>query len=194
MKKIILLTLAILFLLANANSFACVGKTLIIGSLTTPNDKLLAHMMAVIINERTGTTVNVEYFDSHDELYDAIKKKEVNIFSENTGRAMQLLGMELNGDADRIYLAVKKEYKDQLQLVMLKPFGASAVNAGDKPFMDVPIVESAILIAYPALPRVLNKLVGITQEKDYPKLLASVESENKPNQVARDYLKKKRFI
>lgn len=194
MKKILLPWLVILFFLAGANSFACVGKTLIIGSLNSPNDALLAQMMAVIINERTGTTVNVQYFDTHGELYEAVNKKKVNILSENTGRAMQQLGMEVGGDADTIYSAVKKEYKDQLQLIMLKPFGVSAAQTGDDLFMDVPIVDSAILIDYPALPRVLNKLAGITQKKNYSKLLASVESGDKPNQVARDFLKKKRFI
>ncbi len=194
MKKVILLVLAAVFVLFGVNSFACVGKTLIIGSLTTPNEKLLAQMMAVIINERTGTTVNVEYFESQKELYEAIKKKEVNILSENTGRAVQILSMDVSGDADSIYSAVKKEYKDQLQLVMLKPFGQSPDVAGENQFMDVPIVDSGILIDYPALPRVLNKLAGITQKKNYSKLVASVESGDKPNQVARDFLKKKRFI
>lgn len=194
MKKIILLVLAAFFMLFGANSFACVGKTLIIGSLTTPNEKLLAQMMAVIINERTGTTVNVEYYDSQKELYEAVKKKEVNILSENTGRATQLLGVDVSGDADSIYSAVKKEYKDQLQLVMLKPFGMSPANSGNEAYMDVPVIDSSILIDYPALPRVLNKLAGIIQKKNYSKLLASVESGDKPNQVARDFLKKKRFI
>lgn len=194
MKKVILLALTVLVMLFGTNSFACVGKTLIIGSLTSPNEKLLAQMMAVIINERTGTTVNVEYFDSQKDLYEAIKNKKVNILSENTGRALQVLGMDPAGDADSIYSSVKKEYKEQLQLVMLKPFGQSPDSTGENRFMDVPIVDAAILIDYPALPRVLNKLAGITQKKNYSKLLASVESGDKPNQVARDFLKKKRFI
>ena len=194
MKRVIQLVLIMFLMLFGTNSFACVGKTLIIGSLTTPNDKLLAQMMAVIINERTGTTVNVEYFASQKELYDAVKDKKVNILSENTGRALGILGMEPAGDADSIYATVKKEYKDQLQLVMLKPFGRSPDSTGGNLYMDVPIVDAGILIDYPALPRVLNKLAGITQKKNYSKLLASVEAGDKPTQVARDFLKKKRFI
>ena len=150
--------------------------------------------MAVIIVERTGTSVNVEYFDSQDALYEAIKKKEVNVLSENTGRAMQLLGMEPVGDADSIYSAVKKAYREQLGLVMLEPFGGPTGSAGDTLFMDVPIVGAGVLTNFPVLPRVLSKLAGITQIKNYPKLLASVESGDKPTQVAKDFLKMKRLI
>jgi glycine betaine/choline ABC-type transport system substrate-binding protein len=194
MKKVVLLLLAALIMLSGTGSFACVGKTLIIGSLSEPNDRLLAQMMAVIINERTGTTVNVEYYDSQDKLYEAVKKKEVNILSENTGRAARLLQIEAAGDADAIYSTVKKEYKEKLQLVMLKPFGISPVSSGDEVFQDVPVIDAEILVDYPALPRVLNKLAGIMQKRNYPKLVASVESGDKPNQVARDFLKKKRLI
>lgn len=194
MKKTILIFCAILLVSASANSLACVGRTLVIGSLNTPNDKLLTQLMAVIIVERTGTSVNVEYFDSQDALYEAIKKKEVNVLSENTGRAMQLLGMEPAGDADSIYSAVKKAYREQLGLVMLEPFGAPTGSAGDTLFMDVPIVGAGVLTNFPVLPRVLNKLAGITQIKNYPKLLASVESGDKPTQVAKDFLKMKRLI
>ncbi len=194
MKKTILLICTMFLVLANANAFACVGRTLVIGSLNTPNDKLLTQLMAVIIIERTGTSVEVEYFDSQVALYEAIKKKEVNVLSENTGRALQLLGMEPVGDGESIYLAVKQAYREQLGLVMLEPFGSPTGRAGDTPFMDVPIVGDGVLTNFPVLPRVLKKLAGITQKKNYPKLLASVESGNKPNQVAKDFLKMKRLI
>lgn len=194
MKKIILLMLTVSLVLLSVNSFACVGKTLIIGAVNSPNDRLLAQMMAVIINERTGTTVNVEYFEDHKQLFEAVKKREINIFTENTGRALQLMEKEAGSDGDSNYLTVKEEFKNQFHLVLLKPFGTLQSDAGDKSFMDVPVIASGILIDYPALPRVLNKLNGIAQDKGYVKLLAAVESGDKPNQVARDFLKKKRFI
>ncbi|MHB8789393.1 MAG: glycine betaine ABC transporter substrate-binding protein [Desulfobulbaceae bacterium] len=192
MKKQMLMVLTAVLLLFSSSSFACVGKTLIIGALASPNEQLLAQLMAVIINERTGTTVNVQYYDDQQKLYAAVAKKEVNIIAENTGRALQRLGKETSGDAEAIYAEVKDAYRKELQLVLLKPFGSAA--AGDKPFMDVAAIAETILIEYPALPRVIEKLAGIVQEKSYPQLLAAVESGDKPNQVARDFLKKKRFI
>ena len=194
MKKIVFLILTVCLVLFSANSFACVGKTLIIGAVNSPNDRLLAQMMAVIITERTGTTVNVEYFDDHTQLFEAVKKREINIFTENTGRALQLLEKAADNDKELIYKVVKDEFKSQFHLVLLKPFGTVQSDAGDSSFVDVPVIASGILIDYPALPRVLNKLKGISQDKNYVKLLAAVESGDKPNQVARDFLKKKRFI
>ena len=194
MKKIVFLILTVFLVLFSVNSFACVGKTLIIGAVNSPNDRLLAQMMAVIITERTGTTVNVEYFDDHTQLFEAVKKREINIFTENTGRALQLIEKDAGSDGDLNYSTVKEEFKSQYHLVLLKPFGAQQADAGDKSFVDVPVIASGILIDYPALPRVLNKLKGISQDKNYVKLLAAVESGDKPNQVARDFLKKKRFI
>jgi osmoprotectant transport system substrate-binding protein len=194
MKKLLFLVLTVFLVLFSAQSFACVGKTLIIGAVNSPNDRLLAQMMSVIITERTGTTVNVEYFEDHKQLFEAVKKREINIFTENTGRALQLLEKEADSDKDLIYKVVKDEFKSQYHLVLLKPFGSMQTAAGDKSFVDVPVIASGVLIDYPALPRVLNKLKGISQDKNYVKLLAAVESGDKPNQVARDFLKKKRFI
>lgn len=193
MKKNLFLVLTVFLVLFSANVFACVGRTLVIGAVNSANDRLLAQMMAVIISERTGTTVNVEYFADHQQLFDAVKKREINIFTENTGRALQLLEKEAGSDEDLIYTVVKDEFKSQFSLVLLKPFG-KLHDAGDQPFIDVPIIAAGILIDYPALPRVINKLAGIAQDKSYPKLLAAVESGDKPNQVARDFLKKKRYI
>ncbi len=194
MKKVIAPVLALFVILFSTHAFACVGKTLIIGAVSSPNDQLLAQMTAVIINERTGTTVNVEYFDDHQQLFEAVKKRDINIFIENTGRALQVLGKEASGDAEATYSSVKEQFKNEYHLVMLKPFGKLSSTEEKSPYLDVPVIASGILIDYPALPRVINKLAKVTGGKNYAKLVAAVESGDKPNQVAKDYLKKKRVI
>lgn len=191
-KSIIILVIAAFLLGFASSGIACVGKTLIIGALDNPYERLMAQMMAVIINERTGTTVNVEFFDGEKQLFDAIEKREVNIYMENTDRAMQQLGMDLKDDQETIYSVVKEAYKKQLHLVLLEPFGPSPTGDGSATY--VPVIAEGILIEYPALPRVLNKLAGIAEEKNYSRLITAVESGDKPSQVARDFLKKKRFI
>ena len=191
-KQVVLVVMAVVMLLAG-NGFACVGKTLVIGALSTPNEQLLAQMMAVMITERTGTTVNVQYFEDQQKLYAALEKKEVNIIAENTGRAMQRLGKEASGDANAVYASVKEAYKSQYQLVLLKPFGASE-PAGEKGYVDVAVISETVLIDFPALPRVIEKLANIAQDNGFPPLVGAVAAGDKPNQVARDFLKKKRFI
>jgi glycine betaine/choline ABC-type transport system substrate-binding protein len=195
MKKWLIPVLGVVFLFFASQAMACVGKTLIIGATSSPNDKLLAQMMAVIINERTGTTVNVNYFEDHEKLFAAVKKREVNIFVDNTGRALQILGKSSSsGTAESVYSSVKDEFKSQFHLVMLKPFGGKLSAQSQDTFVDVPVIAEGILIEYPALPRVINKLAKVTGGKNYEKLLSAVESGDKPNQVAKDYLKKKRVI
>ena len=112
---------------------------------------------------------------------------------ENTERALQLLGKSASGTAENVYTSVKDEFKSQYHLVMLKPFGGK-LSAQEQSFVDVPVIAEGILIEYPALPRVINKLAKVTGGKNYEKLLIAVESGDKPNQVAKDYLKKKRVI
>ncbi|MCL7489177.1 MAG: hypothetical protein M8357_13500 [Desulfobulbaceae bacterium] len=194
MKKLGILLSSFFLVCLAANAFACVGKTLIIGTLNTPNETLLAQMMAVIITERTGTTVNVEFFDTQEQLQEAVTKRDVNIYTENTGRALKQLGMKEEGDAQAVYETVKDAYRNQLHLVMLQPFGELQGSGDDKPSYYVPVVAEGILVDYPALPRVINKLGAVAEDKKFIKVLAGVESGDKPNQVARDFLKKKRFI
>jgi osmoprotectant transport system substrate-binding protein len=194
MKKLGILLSTFLLVCLAANAFACVGKTLIIGTLNTPNETLLAQMMAVIITERTGTTVNVEFFDNQEQLQEAVKKRDVNIYTENTGRALKQLGMKEEGDAQAVYETVKDAYRNQLHLVMLQPFGELQGSGDDKSSFYVPVVAEGILVDYPALPRVINKLAAVTEDKKFIKVLAGVESGDKPKQVARDFLNKNRFI
>ena len=194
MKKWLIPVLGFIFMFFANQAIACVGKTLVIGATSTPNDKLLAQMMAVIINERTGTTVNLNYFDNYEKLFEAVKKREVNIYVENTERALQVLGTAAAGSAENVYTSVKDEFKSQFHLVMLKPFGGKLSAQTQNSYVDVPVIAEGILIEYPALPRVINKLAKVTGGKNYEKLLTAVESGDKPNQVAKDYLKKKRVI
>ena len=87
--------LVLLFVfLWSANSFACVGRILYVGSLDTTEDKVLAQMLVLLINERTGTTVKIRYFDNNEALYKALKEndeeKRADIIIENTDDALAL--------------------------------------------------------------------------------------------------------
>jgi len=192
MKKatfIIILPL-FMFLAAWSPASACVGRTLTIGSLGSAEEKLLSQLLAVIINERTGTTVVVEQYGSQKALYDAASAGKVSIFVENTGRALQMLGKTMAGDEEAIYLAVKEDLAERFGLVVLKSFGKSNIENGH----FIPVVPASILLDYPALPRVVNRLAGIAEDRDYQKSVSSVSSGGKANRIARDFLLKKRFI
>lgn len=192
MRKLTILILAVFFLLSSVQSYACVGRILTIGIVDTVNENLLAELISVLINERTGTTVNVKVFDSRKEIYDAVKKEEVGIVVENTDNALDMLGLSKSGDMKQDYDVSKKEFRERRNLVWLKPFGLMPENKNQKYYSAV--ISEDVLINFPALPRVINKLKNVTADKGFNKVIKSVRSGKKTRRVARDYLKKKKLI
>jgi glycine betaine/choline ABC-type transport system substrate-binding protein len=137
LKKIFPVVLAILLIfLWSANSYSCVGRVLYIGSLDTTEDKMLAQMMVLLINERTGTTVKMRYFDNTEALYNALKEndeeKRADIIIENTADALAFLKKPQPGDLDQTFKQVKEIYESDLGLIWLKPFGFKNATGDEK--------------------------------------------------------------
>ncbi len=192
MKKVILLVSTLILLAFSVQANACVGRILNIGIVDSINESLLAELISVLINERTGTTVNVVMFDSTEEIYEAIKKEEVNIVIENTDHAVSMLNAQGSGDKMADYDMSKIAFREKYNLIMLKPFGVLASGTEDKLYSAA--VTEDVLINFPALPRVINKLKNISDDKKFTKVLKSVTSGTKVKRVARDFLRKKKLI
>jgi glycine betaine/choline ABC-type transport system substrate-binding protein len=94
-----------------ANSHSCVGRILYVGSLDTTEDKVLAQMLVLLINERTGTTVKIRYFDDTGKLYQALQVSDeetrADIIIENTDGALSILKKDKAADLDQTYRQVK---------------------------------------------------------------------------------------
>lgn len=173
---------------------ACVGKILNIGVVNSSEGQLFAEMLYILINERTGTTVNVRFYKNAQELYEAVKVNQVDISIENTTRAMHILNKPVEVDVKKAYEVVKTTYEKEKGLVWLKPFGFLNGNGGEHPSYTAAILRVEVLNNFPALPRVINKLGSIINDEMYTKLIKSVESGEKPKKVARDFLKSKKLI
>ena len=199
LKRSIPVQVVLLFIfLWAANSFACVGRTLYVGSLNTTEDTVLAQMLVLLINERTGTTVKIRYFDNTEALYNALKEndeeKRVDIIVENTDDALALLKKPQPQDLDQTYKQVKEVYESELGLIWLNPFGFKH-GAGDaKTTVSAPIVRRDVLTNYPLLPRVLNKLAGAINDEAFSSLTAKVRDGEKPQNVSKDFLRANKFI
>lgn len=189
--------LLLAFLLA-ANSFACVGRTLYIGSIDTTEDKVLSQMLVLLINERTGTTVKIRYFDNTEALYNALKEndeeKRADIIVENTRDALALLKKSSPGDLDTTYKQVKELYESDLGLIWLNPFGFKYGTGDEQQTLSAPLVRRDVLTNYPLLPRVLNKLAGAINDETFSTLTAKVRDGEKPQNVSKDFLRAKKFI
>jgi len=191
MKKIIMAITILLFL---PQADACVGKILYIGTLNSAPEQVLGEILCVLINERTGTTVNIKSYSSTKELYNALRKREINILLENTERSLDILGRQKVENAKTSYDISKEEFRKSLNLVWLEPFSPLAGNGGKGHHSYVPVITVDVLTNFPALPRVINKLGGGINEEVFARLMQSVQAGEKPKKVARDFLKTKKLI
>ena len=175
---------------------ACVGKTLVVGALDNPQHQVLAEMLSVLISERTGTTVKVVPVKGHAEAHDAMIRAELDMYVEYTGVGqVTILKDKPIADADELYKAVKDRYNQELNLIWLKPFGFSDERyAPEGTVADAaPVVRKDTLKKFPALARLINKLGGAIDSATM-KELESASAAGNSRDVARKFLKEKRFI
>lgn len=194
MKLAGLFLLVIGFLPFSINSQACVGRILNIGITNSVNENLLAELVSVLINERTGTTVNIKVFDTAKDIYESVRKEELGMVIENTDHAMNMLNISSSKDKEKDYDVSKKEFRERMNLVWLSPFGFLPEEKGSGKYFYAVVITENVLTNFPALPRVINKLSGISDDRDFNKVIRAVKSGEKVKRVARDLLKKKKLI
>lgn len=199
MNKICLqLTLFLTFLLISSSVFACVGRTLYIGALETPAEKVMAEILATLINERTGTTIQIRYFKESQDLYDALKsgeeEKRADIIIEDTIDAMAILKQDQSQLPDQALVTAKELYEKDLGIIWLNPFGFNNSQGQNSQSISAPLVRRDVLTNFPLLPRILNKLAGVITNDIYTDLQNAISKGEKPKTVAKDFLKKKKLI
>lgn len=187
MKLLISLCFVALLLMAYPHgSEACVGRILTIGTLGSSDEQFLAELVSVLLSERTGTNVKVVPFQHSKDLYQAVHKGEVGLVIENVERGMAVAGKTGDYRLKTAYDAVKKEYRKNLNLVWLEPFGESRQYA--------PVVSVEILANLPALPKLVGKLAAIINDETFAKLVKSSKPDGRYQKTAREFLKSKKLI
>jgi glycine betaine/choline ABC-type transport system substrate-binding protein len=192
--------LAALIMLAAtvAVSQACVGRILYIGAVETVESRTMAELLVLLINERTGTNVKIKYFADTPQLYQAFQaldeESRVDIIVENTADAMSYLGKDRLADLDQEYLEVKKVYEKDLNVTWLKAFGFRNYKGQATQAVSAPLIRNDVLTNYPLLPRILTKLSGAIDEQTFADIIAQVRSGAKAKNVAKDFLRAKKFI
>jgi osmoprotectant transport system substrate-binding protein len=190
------LLLTPLLLTAPPPSGACVGKTILVGALDTPQQQLLANMLAILVGERTGTTVKVVPAASHAAAHEALLKADLDMYVEYTGIGqVQILGAAPVADQAALYKAVKERYNQELNLIWLDPFGFADPKLAPAGTVAeaAPVVRKDTLKKFPALARLINKLGGTIDLATMQKLEAAVKGDNAKD-VARKFLKENRLI
>jgi osmoprotectant transport system substrate-binding protein len=181
-----------------AVSNGCVGRVLYVGALPSAADRLMSELLVILINERTGTNVQIRLFDDRDKLYNAMKltdeAERVDIIVEDTSQAMSLLKRRRLTDTNQEYLMAKELYDEELDIVWLNPFGFTKKLEAAEPSVSAPLLRRDVLTNFPLLPRILNKLAGTIDDETFLDLEARVRSGDKPKNVAMDFLRTKKLI
>lgn len=194
-RMIKLAALLLLFSMHLPGADACVGRILNIGVVNAPEEKVLAEVLSNIINERTGTNVNVRIYGTAQELYEAVARNEIDITIENTSRAIHALNLQpVPATVDKAYEAARAVYEKEKGLVWLRPFGFLHAKTFAGLSHTAPVLRREVFSNFPALPRVVDKLGGLINDEAYEKLVKSVEAGEKPRKSAREFLKSKKLI
>jgi len=179
-------------------SVGCVGRVLYVGALPSATDKLMSELLVTLINERTGTNVQIRFFDDRNQLYNAMKltneAERVDIIVEDTSHAMSLLKRQHQSDINQEYLTAKELYDKELDIIWLDPFGFKKNFTVAEPTVTAPLLRRDVLINFPLLPRILDKLAGAIDDETFNDLEARISTGEKPKNVAKDFLRAKKLI
>ena len=189
-----LLIILVLFFVSAHQAYGCVGRILTIGSVDSPAGRVMTETLALLIIERTGTTVHTKYFNSTDDLYTAIRADEVGIFVENSSRALKILGLPEISDHEKAYLQIKETYRKDMDLIWLNPFHFLNANSSDQKSATSTVLSLSVMTDFPGLLRLLNKLSKKVDDQVYAELVKRANSGKKPTNIAKDFLEAKKLI
>ncbi len=177
---------------------ACVGRTLNIAYKSYTEQHILAELLGILIEERTGTKVVLKEFEDTMEVHKAMESNEVQLYVEYTGVGLtEVLGMEPITDSKKLYKTVRAAYEKNFNFVWLKTFGFDSKNEENEsvisqgiPCQAAPVVRLDTLKKYPALARLLNKLNNKMDNEIMDEMVSRVDSGKKIKLVAGEFLGK----
>lgn len=176
------------FLLIALPSLACVGKSLLIGTDSTPESRAVAQVLAVLINERTGTTVEIIDLKNGDELFKQMTEGDVDLAMEYTGRALKRAGKPSPAEPAAAVEEARKAYMESFNLVLLTAFGFTEPGQGAS--AAVTAAQKHALKKFPALPRLIAK----TQDMLPAETIKAIAAASNQSAAAREFLKKNKLI
>ncbi len=185
---------------------ACVGRTLYVGYYDAPEQVMVAQILSVFIDERTGTTVKLTRFNTRDEAFEAIRGDKVSIYADYSGVVLARFGGEAPGpDPEKNFARLKEVLNRKYNVIWLEPFGydrdfsgmalsgGSGTKAPGQPGQAGLLLCKDALSKFPALPKLLGKLRGVLDNETMAGLLREAK-EADPRAVARRFLKSRKLI
>lgn len=120
-----------LLLMIPALSACSKSDRIVVGSKDFTENKILAEMMAQLIEKNTNLSVERKInMGGTFVCFEAIKKGEIDLYPEYTGTALTAqLKLPVETDPDKVYKTVSDEFEKQFQITWLDPIGLNNTYA-----------------------------------------------------------------
>jgi glycine betaine/choline ABC-type transport system substrate-binding protein len=181
---IIISGLILLHLLATP-LLACKGRVLTLAVGNSVDQAIMGQMMSILINERTGTTVEIVQLEDTKAAHDAVLHGLAEIYINYIGMAHSgTEGSSALDDPRKAYILASRSYNKEFDMIWLKPFGfqgpmAQAAPSGEADrTLAAPITTKDVIKKFPILDRLINKLAGRVDNKTLEELREKSENQD----------------
>jgi glycine betaine/choline ABC-type transport system substrate-binding protein len=156
----------------------------------------MGQMLSVLINERTGTTVEVVQSGDVKSCHETVLDGKANIYINYIGEAFANSGgASETDDLQEAYTLVSQRYLKEFGMVWLKPFGfqGPADEENVHSSLAAPVTTKNVLRKFPVLDRVINKLGGKIDSATIEELEKKAKDQD-IKKVVKEFLKGQRLI
>ena len=181
---IIISGLILLHLLATP-LLACKDRLLVLAVGDSIDQVIMGKMLSILINERTGTTVEIMQLGDIQASHEAVLQEKANIYITYVGMAQAgTEGPNALDEPQKAYILASRSYNREFGMIWLKPFGfqgpmAQAASSGEVDrSLAAPITTKDVIKKFPILDRLINKLAGQVDNKTLEELRKKSENQD----------------
>ena len=185
-KYLILISGLILLHLLATPLLACKGRVLNLAVGDSIDQAIMGKMLSILINERTGTTVEIVQLEDTNAAHEAVLNGLAEIYINYIGMAQAgTEGVNPLEEPQKAYILASRSYNREFGMIWLKPFGfqgpmaAQAAPSGEVDrTLAAPITTKDVIKKFPILDRLINKLAGRVDNKTLEELREKSESQD----------------
>jgi glycine betaine/choline ABC-type transport system substrate-binding protein len=160
----------------------------------------MGEILSVLINQRTGTTVEIVRPGGVKRCHEAVLNGKANIYINYIGMGRSSIAGSSNvDDPQKVYTLVSQSYMEKFGMVWLRPFGFQgpltyeAGGKNDRTSLAVPVTTKDVLKKFPVLDRLINKLGGRIDNSTIDELRKEAEKGDVEG-VVKEFLKAQKLI
>ncbi len=196
----VLISGLLFFLLLSNPGHSCVGRLLVVAVSNSADQVIMGQMLSILINERTGTTVEIVQPGDLERCHETVLNGKADIYISYIGMGQASTGMSSEvHDPQEVYALVRQRYMEKFGMVWLKPFGfqgpltPEANFQREHPTLAAPIATKDVLRRFPVLDRLINKLGGRIDSHTMDELKKKIENQD-IREAVKEFLKTNSLI